>query len=47
MEFVLTDETKVPVARTFLLNMLEMLGIDQADIESRYYMHLLASQSTG
>jgi len=47
MEFVLTDETKVPVARTFLLNMLEMLGIDQTDIESRYYMHLLASQSTG
>ncbi len=47
LEFVLEDETKVPVARTFLLQMLQNLGIDRTEIESRYYMHLLKSQSTG
>lgn len=47
MEFVLEDETKVPIARTFLVTILEELGIDQSCIESRYYMHLLKSQSTG
>lgn len=47
MEFVLEDEKKVPMARTLLIQMLEKLGIDQSDIESRYYMHLLKAQTIG
>ncbi|NLE14937.1 MAG: CYTH domain-containing protein [Spirochaetales bacterium] len=47
MEFVLEEEKKVPEARTFLMEMLYRLGLGQADIESRYYMHLLKAQSTG
>lgn len=47
MEFVLEDEKKVPMARTFLIQMLQKLGIDQSSIESRYYMHLLKAQTIG
>ncbi len=47
MEFILEEEKKVPIARTFLMEMLHRLGLDQADIESRYYTHLLKAQSIG
>ncbi len=47
MEFVLEDEKKVPLARTFLRTILAQLGVDEQRIESRYYMHLLNHQTTG
>lgn len=47
MEFVLEDEKKVPLARTFLRTILAQLGVDEQAIESRYYMHLLKHQTTG
>jgi adenylate cyclase class 2 len=47
MEFVLEDEEKVPLARTFLRTILAQLGIAEHMIESRYYMHLLKHQTTG
>lgn len=47
MEFVLADEEKVPLARTFLRTVLAQLGVAEQQIESRYYMHLLKNQTTG
>ncbi|WP_332447620.1 CYTH domain-containing protein [Sphaerochaeta sp.] len=47
MEFILEQEEKVPLARTFLLDMLTRFGLDSQSIESRYYIHLLKSQTTG
>lgn len=47
MEFILEDEKKVPLARTLLRTILAQLEVDEQEIESRYYMHLLRTQTTG